>query len=339
MKRPIVLVLVSLALLVSVAVYAVGETILIYSPWKTEVMEQFTDLFYQQTGIKAESINISTGEIYARLRVEKTNPQCDIWHSSRASILAEAELAGLLASLSELPNAQYLLEHYTYPSDDHFVGSTMYPLVFCYNEEVMAEMGLTPPENYEDLLDSVWKGEIVAPHPAASGTAYAFVTTVLQMYRVEGETGIESAAGWEYLKGLSANVAEWTSSGSTPSKLVARGEYPVGISFYDRIYRLQQEGYPIKAVYPDPVYAEPSCTAVVASAPHPEAAEAFVNFMLSSEAQQLAKATGNYSVRTDIDPPTGAPLLTELNVFEDDYVWAAKNKREIIGEFSIMLWD
>jgi len=328
-----------LGLLATVAVAAEKGPILIYSPWKTEVMKQFTDLFYQKTGIEAESINISTGEIYARLRVEKANPQCDVWHSVRASILAESEQAGLLAQLGELPNAEYVLEHYTYPADNHFVGTTMYPLVFCYNTGILEGRGLEPPTTYEDLLDSQWEGEIIAPHPAASGTAYAFVTTILQMYQEEGETDIESEGGWDYLGKLIPNVADWTSSGSTPSKLVARGEYPVGISFYDRVYRLANEGYPIKAIYPDPIYAEPSCTAVVAGAPHPEGAEAFVNFMLSKEAQELAKETGNYSVRTDVAPPPDAPPLSTLNVFEDDYVWGAENKRNIIAEFAVLMWD
>ena len=107
---------------------AEGE-ILIYSPWKDSVMKEFRDLFEQQTGIKAESINISTGEILARLRVEKAKPQADIVHSARASLLVQVEKQGLLAEY-EPPNAQYVLEAYVYPDDKHFIGTTMYPLVF-----------------------------------------------------------------------------------------------------------------------------------------------------------------------------------------------------------------
>ncbi|MFQ5859381.1 MAG: hypothetical protein ACE5LU_27605 [Anaerolineae bacterium] len=46
-----------------------AEKILIYSPWKDKVMRKFNELFAKKTGIKAESINISTGEIYACLKV------------------------------------------------------------------------------------------------------------------------------------------------------------------------------------------------------------------------------------------------------------------------------
>ena len=96
--------------------------VLIYSPWKDGVMKEFRELFEQKTGIKAESINISTGEILARLRVEKAKPQADIVHSARASLLVQVEKQGLLAEY-EPPNAQYVLERYAYADDKHFIGT------------------------------------------------------------------------------------------------------------------------------------------------------------------------------------------------------------------------
>jgi len=307
--------------------------ILIYSPWKDSVMREFLDLFEKQTGYTAESINISTGEIYARLKVEKGRPQADIWHSVRASYLEPAKKEGLIAPYNP-ENAQYVLEKYRYPGDDYIIGTTMYPLVITYNKDMLAQMGVSPPQTYEDLLDPKWKDNVVMPHPAASGTGYAFVTTVLQLYRRPGEEGIESAKGWDYLVKLNQNVGQFTRSGSAPSKMVASGEYAVGITFYDRVYMLQQEGYPLGLVYPSPVYAEPSCTAIVANSPNPEGAKAFLNFMLSKEAQLLARSTGNYSVRPDVEPPEGAVPLKELTIFNDDYIWGANNKKEILQAFN-----
>jgi len=314
-----------------------GGKILIYSPWKDKVMKQFNALFEKKTGIKAESINISTGEITARLRVEKARPQADIWHSVRASYLVKAKKQGIIASYDP-PNAQYVLKNYTYPDDSAIMGTTMYPLVIAYNSKSIKEMGIAPPKTYKDLLDPKWKGKVVMPHPAASGTAYAFITTVLQMYRGPGEKGINSKKGWGYLKKLMKNVGQYTRSGSAPSKMVARGEYPVGVTFYDRVYLLGTEGYPIVPIFPSPIYAEPSCTAIVANSPNPEGAKAFLNFMLSKEAQELAKKTGNYSVRPDVDNPKGAVPLTEMKIFKDDYLWGAKYKKEIIGQFNIYEW-
>jgi iron(III) transport system substrate-binding protein len=120
--------------------------------------------------------------------------------------------------------------------------------------------------------------------------------------------------------------------------MVARGEYPVGITFFDRVHMLKTEGYPIVAIFPSPIYAEPSCTAIVANSPNPEGAKAFLNFMLSKEAQELAKKTGNYSVRPDVEKPEGALALVKMDILDDDYLWGAKYKKEIIGQFNIYEW-
>ncbi len=108
----------------------------------------------------------------------------------------------------------------------------------------------------------------------------------------------------------------------------------MAITFYDRVYHLSQEGYPIVPVFPSPIYAEPSCTALVANSPNPAGAKKFLDFMLSKDAQMLARTLGNYSVRTDLDPPEGAPPLKSLQVFDDDYVWGAKYKKQILNRFN-----
>jgi ABC-type thiamine transport system substrate-binding protein len=75
-----------------------GGKILVYSPWKDEIMQKFGEMFEKETGTKMESINISTGEIYARLKVEKARPQADVWHSVRAELLDKAKEEDLLAA-------------------------------------------------------------------------------------------------------------------------------------------------------------------------------------------------------------------------------------------------
>ena len=78
-------------------------------------------------------------------------------------------------------------------------------------------MGLEPPKAYQDLLDAKWKDKVVMPHPAASGTGYAFLVTMVQLYRESGETGIQSKKGWDYLIKLNNNMSQYTRSGSAPA--------------------------------------------------------------------------------------------------------------------------
>jgi iron(III) transport system substrate-binding protein len=307
--------------------------IMVYSPWKDEIMQKFGEMFSKETGIKLESINISTGEIHARVKGEKARPQADIWHSVRAELLDKAKEEGLIASYKPA-NAKFLLPPYSYPNEPAFTGTTMYPLVVGYNVNALKKMGAEPPKTYEDLLNPRWKDKIIMPHPAASGTGYAFLVTVVQLFREKGETGIQSKKGWDYLMKLNQNTSQYTRSGSAPAKLVATGEYPLCITFYDRVFQLAGEGYPIAFTTPSPTFAEPSCTAIVAGAPHMDGAKKFMEFILSKGAQELAVTLGNYSVRPDVAPPKGAVPLKEIKVFQDDYKWGSKHKKELLNEFN-----
>jgi iron(III) transport system substrate-binding protein len=310
-----------------------GGKILVYSPWKDEIMQKFGEMFEKETAIRVESINISTGEIYARLKVEKARPQADIWHSVRAELLDKAKEEDMLAPYKPA-KAKFVLPQYAYPNEPTFTGTTMYPLVVAYNLNTFKKMGQEPPKSYEDLLSPSWKDKIVMPHPAASGTGYAFLVTVVQLYREKGETGIQSKKGWEYLARLNSNISQYTRSGSAPAKLVATGEFPLCITFYDRVFQLAGEGYPLAFTTPSPTFAEASCSAIVANAPNMDGAKKFMEFLLSKGAQELAVTLGNYSVRPDLDPPRGAIPLKDMKILPDDYKWGSKYKKELLNEFN-----
>jgi iron(III) transport system substrate-binding protein len=327
------LAILSVTILLSATSSLANGKIMVYSPWKDEIMQKFGEMLQKETGTKMESINISTGEIYARLKVEKARPQADVWHSVRAELLDKAKEEGMIAAYKPA-NAKFLLPLYAYPNEPAFTGTTMYPLVVGYNTDALKKMGVQPPKTYEDLLNPQWKDKIIMPHPAASGTGYAFLITVIQLYREKGESGIQSKKGWEYLTKLNQNMSQYTRSGSAPAKLVATGEFPLCITFYDRVFQLAAEGYPIAFTAPSPTFAEPSCTAIVANAPNMEGAKKFMEFILSKSAQELAGTLGNYSVRPDVAPPKGAIPLKDIKVFQDDYKWGSKYKKEILNEFT-----
>jgi iron(III) transport system substrate-binding protein len=80
------------------------------------------------------------------------------------------------------------------------------------------------------------------PNAASSGTGYAQVVSLLQM---KGEE-----KGWQYLKDLDKNIAQYIKSGSRPCKAAATGEYAIGVSFAFSGVKQIMEGYPIKLVIP-----------------------------------------------------------------------------------------
>ncbi len=91
------------------------------------------------------------------------------------------------------------------------------------------EKGLNMPQSYADLLDPMYKGYLVMPNPASSGTGFLTVSAILQIMGEE--------EGWAYLDKLHQNIAVYTHSGSKPAKMAGKGEYPIGISFAYRGFK------------------------------------------------------------------------------------------------------
>ena len=112
----------------------------------------------------------------------------------------------------------------------------------CFNTVEAAKKNIPKPETWKDLTKPVYKGQIVMPHPASSGTGFFDVTAWLQMF---GE-----AEGWKFMDGLHENIAQYMHSGSRPCAAAAAGEYVVGISFEYRANREKARGAPIDLVFP-----------------------------------------------------------------------------------------
>lgn len=308
---------------------AVAQEVIVYSPFSDEFMQALARPFTQQTGIRVLNIVISTGESQSRLRAESARPQADFWLSVRPAILQQAFDEGLIEAY-EPAGADAVLAAYRY-DEPYITAIGTYPLVFFYNTQAVSRTRVpVPTGDWDQLLDEAYRGQIVMPHPATSGTAYSAIATILQRAIQGGGTEED---GWAFVGALAQNVAQFTRSGRAPQTLVSQGEYPVGIGFYDAVWQLQQEGFPVEVVIPDPVFAEPYGGAVVAGAPNPENARRFFDFLVSRAAQDILGQFGNYPVVDGAALPEGGVDVPSEQVIEVDFVWSAENRSRILETF------
>ena len=85
------------------------------------------------------------------------------------------------------------------------------------------------------------------------------------------------------------------------AELVAAGEVPVGLTMYNsNIESLKRKGAPIDFVPIPPVAARPQGIGVAKSAPHPNAAALFADFVLSPEGQRLFESMGRVPASTKV---------------------------------------
>jgi iron(III) transport system substrate-binding protein len=78
----------------------------------------------------------------------------------------------------------------------------------------------------------------------------------------------------------------------------------------------------------------PDGSAVIANAPHPNAARLFLDFTVSKEGQALVvDKFGRRSVRRDVPTPAGLPTLDKIKSIAYDLQYAADNRTEILKRF------
>ena len=156
----------------------------------------------------------------------------------------------------------------------------VYGAAICFNTVEAAKQNLPKPETWKDLTKPVYKGQIVMPNPASSGTGYLDVTGWLQMW---GE-----ADGWKYMDALHENIAQYTHSGSQAVPAGRRGRVPdrhlVRISRRTR----SRKGAPIDIVFPNEGLGwDLEATGIMKTTKKLDAAKKLMDWLATPEAMEL----------------------------------------------------
>lgn len=178
------------------------------------------------------------------------------------------------------------------------------------------------PRRWKDLLDPRWKGKLVHAHPGYSGVV------------MTGVTGLLGAFGWDYFAALAKNDPLVVQSAVDPPMKIAGGEAWVGASGEYNLYRALKQGNPIEIVFPvEGVPFVSSANAILAKAPHPNAARVFTDFLFSREAQQIMADDGLYVPNEEVTYPKGKRPLREIKLLPAEPEEISKRSEEIKARF------
>ena len=319
MKKILALVL-SLALLcVSVAAMAEG-TLSICSP-NSDGLLSIIPLFEQKTGIKVNVESLGTGDCMKRIGAESEQEfgSFDLMYGgSLANYVANKDLFQDYVS----PEDEFLMEAYQ-NTRGYCTNYTIDGSVLLVNKDVLADLGVTV-TGYADLLQEALKGQkIASADPSSSSSAFCQLTNMLLAMG-----GYESEEAWQYVEDLFVGQEVAITSGSSAVyKGVYNGEYAVGLTYEDPCATLIKDGATnIEIIYPvEGTVFLPAQIGIVKNAKNVAEAQAFVDFMLSEEAQIfLAENTTSRNVREVVYTNETMKQLGEIYlIFEDsDYVIA-----------------
>jgi iron(III) transport system substrate-binding protein len=242
--KPIRIVALVAASAFACAVHAQGRTqLLVYTALETDQLKAYEQGFYKENpNIEIRWVRDSTGVITAKLLAEKANPQADAVMGVAASSLALLDANGMLEPYAPINLDAIMSKYRDARNPPAWFGMDVWGATVCFNTVEAKKRNIPKPETWKDLTKPVYKGQVVMPNPASSGTGFFDVTAWLTLW---GEKG-----GWDYMDKLHANIAQYTHSGSKPCNQAAAGEFVVGISFEYRANTNKAKGAPIDLVFP-----------------------------------------------------------------------------------------
>ncbi len=318
----------TLAALMSSAAFAETE-LTVYTAVEAEDLARYAATFNEtHPDITINWVRDSTGVITAKLLAERDNPQADVIWGLAATSLLLLKSEGMLEPYA--PAGVEKLDSKFVDGDNPpaWVGMDAWVASVCFNTVEAEKLGLEAPTSWQDLTDEQYRGHVIMPNPASSGTGFLDVSSWLQIF---GEDD-----GWKFMDALHENIARYTHSGSAPCKLAASGEIPIGVSFAFRGAKSKADGAPLEIIVPsEGVGWDMEATAIVAGTAEMEAAQKLVDFTVTKEANEMYN-TGYAVVAYPgvAKPVEHFPENLIDAMIENDFEFAANNRAAILSEWS-----
>ena len=268
------------------AAQAEGE-LTVYGSCEEPYLAAAAKNFEKEFGIKVSYLRLSTGEVQAKITEEKGNPSADVWFGGTNDPYNESAKLGLLMAY-EAKNAKNLASPMYRDADGYWYGIYKGILGFMVNTEELKRLNLEAPKGWDDLLKPEYKDKIWLSNPNTAGTAKLVINTLVQL------KGHDEAM--KYFVELDKNIAQYTKSGSGPSKKVGIGECVIAIGFlHDGITQIL-DGYDnIALIIPEEGTSfEIGSTAIFEGCAHENAAKLWIEYALSPDCVELADDAQSY---------------------------------------------
>lgn len=301
---------------------AMAQEVNLYSSRHYDTDIALYENFTEQTGIKVNLIEGSGDELIQRIQAEGANSPADILITVDATRLWRAVDAGIFAPVESDVLAEKVPESLRHPEGLWF-GMSKRARVIYYNKEKGAPEGL---DTYEDLADPAYAGMICI---RSSSNVYN-QSLLASIIATAGEEAAE-----EWAKGVVSNFARAPEGNDTAQiEAVAAGACDVGVGnsyYWGRLAASDDAAKneiaaKVGAIFPNQddrgTHVNVSGAGVVATAPNADEAVAFLEYLVSDEAQRLfAEGNNEYPVVAgiEVDSP-----INDLGTFKEDTVNAGE---------------
>ncbi|TFF17722.1 extracellular solute-binding protein [Jiella endophytica] len=306
MIRKAGLIAISLAAIFAAAPALAQEgKLVLYTSQPNEDAQATVDAFEKKyPGVEVEWVRDGTTKVMAKLQAEFSagNPQPDVLLIADSVTMAGLKRDGRLMSYEGADTTGF--EDGLYDKDKAYFSTKLITTGLVNNTR--AEM---TPSSWKDLTKPEAKGQVTMPSPLTSGAALVHLATITQ----------NPDLGWDYVEALAKNGATAAGGNGGILKAVAGGQKAYGVIVDYLPIREAEKGSPVNFVFPtEGVSAVTEPVAILKTAKNPDAAKAFVDFLLSEDGQRLAAKQGYLPAREGVAPPEGFPSRDKIKLMAFD---------------------
>jgi iron(III) transport system substrate-binding protein len=296
-----------------------------YTAWELQVAEKFGKVFEEKyPGIAVRIERSGAERVFQRIGQEQGS------HINAVDVVSSTDPAHYLTWKRNGWLAPYVSEDMAkhFPADQvdrDGLHATVcaWLIAIGYNSNLVKPD--EAPKGFMDLLDPKWKGKLVKAHPGYSG---AIMTATFVLAR---------ELGWSYFERLAEQKVLQVQSALDPTRKIALGERAVQADGNDYSLAVgKAQGQPVEAVFASegtPLIIVPS--GIFASAPNPNAARLFQNFLFSAEAQQIFVDTyAQRSFHTLVKEKPGRTPLSDIKLLKSDPAAVEAQSEEIKARYT-----
>jgi iron(III) transport system substrate-binding protein len=322
-KVGIVAVVVAISLSGIATVAFAGEKLMLYTSMKESLIGKLRDSFVKKNpDISFDYYSAGAGKLMAKIAAERQSGKLTVdvlWHSEVPDFY-KLKAEGMWEKYIS-PENKYV-QNPVKDTEGYFTPARLGTLSIAYNTKKIT----APPKSWADMLDPRFKDGFAIANPALSGTAMVSVALLSETF------------GWEYFEKLKKNGAKIGAGSGQVVDDTASGDFKASLApDYIAVDKIRK-GANMGVVYFKEILVVPSPIAIFKGTPNLKAAKAFVDFMLSQEAQALVAKEGTLPVRADVEVESAYGLMKAdealKRAMKADYVKIMAEKEAIIQKFT-----
>lgn len=270
----------------------------VYTAGPAALIEQLAAGFTDETGIKVEFFQATTGQVMARIEAEAANPAVDVLISASWDTANDFAERGWLMPYDS-PNAVNVPD---FLKSEGAVAQGVSALAIAWNPN-----SDTPkPTEWADLAKPEYKDLVNLPDPAQSGATFELVSA------------LSGTQGWDLFESLAENGAIVAGANAEALNPVLQGAKAAVFGAVDYIsFNGKAKGESIEVIFPQSgTVIAPRPVMILNWSENQDEAKQFVDYILSDAGQAIVASQNLMPARSDI--AADRPLIADLEILPVD---------------------